>query len=42
MCVIVTTVDFSYSNKITVLRSHDFLVVVVLYVVYVVLFVSKL
>ena len=33
MCVIVTTVDFSYSNKImipTVMRSHDFFVGVVL------------
>ena len=34
MCVILTTLDFSYSNKIMipiVLRSHDFLVDVVLY-----------
>ena len=38
MCVILTTIYFSYSNKImilTVLRSHDFLVdlVVIIFIV---------
>ena len=36
MCVILTTIYFSYSNKImipTVLRSHDFLVDVVVTII---------